>query len=157
MLHEDTNEVIAHSIHEEYVRNQKAKGDTAEKNPALVSWEELPEHLKESNRDQALHIVEKLKAIGCEVVVLKDREAGKFEFTLEEVELLAKMEHERWMEERLVSGWKYAPGPKDVKKKTSPWLVTYEELPEEQKEKDRDAVRGIPKFLAEVGFEIERV
>lgn len=147
-------EVIAQAIHAEYVRNQKAKGETTETNSTLVSWEELPEHVKESNRAQALHIAEKLKAIGCDITKLEDREVGKFEFTREEIEQLARMEHERWVEERLANGW--TVGPKDIDKKTTLWLVSYEELPEEEKEKDRQTVREIAKFLAKVGLAVRR-
>lgn len=148
-------EVIAQAIHAEYVRNQKAKGETTETNSTLVSWEKLPEHLKESNRAQALHIAEKLKAIGCGITELGDGELGEFEFTREEIELLARMEHERWVEERLANGW--TVGPKDIDKKTTPWLlVPYEELPDEEQEKDRESVRGIPKFLAKIGVAVRR-
>lgn len=157
MLQSEKLEIIAQAIHEEYVENQTAKGETAATNPALVDWVELPEDFKESNRNQARHVVEKLKAIGCDIEPVSDQGGELFQFTPDEVETLARMEHERWTEERLAAGWKYAPGPKDIKKKTSPWLVPYEELPEEQREKDRGAVRGIPKFLAKIGFEIERV
>ena len=149
-------EIIAQAIHAEYVRTQKAKGETTKINPALVSWEELPEHIKESNRAQALHIAEKLKAIGCEVIGSEDREAGEFEFRPEEVEQLAQMEHDRWVQERLANGWTFTAGPKDIDKKTSPWLVSYEELPEDVKELDRETVRKIPEFLAKVGLEVRR-
>jgi hypothetical protein len=148
-------EVIAQAIHAEYVRNQKAKGETTETNSRLVSWEELPEHVKESNRAQALHIAEKLKAIGCGIIELGNAELREFEFTREEIEQLARIEHERWVEERLANGW--TVGPKDVDKKTTPWLlVPYEELPDEEQEKDRESVRGIPKFLAKVGLAVRR-
>jgi len=148
-------EVIAQAIHAEYVRSQKAKGETTETNSSLVSWEELPEHVKESNRAQALHIAEKLKAIGCGITELGNRELGVFEFTLEEIEQLARMERERWVEERLANGW--TVGPKDIDKKTTPWLIVpYEDLPEEEQEKDRESVRGIPRFLAKVGLAVRR-
>ena len=148
-------EVIAQAIHAEYVRNQKAKGETTETNSTLVSWEKLPEHLKESNRAQALHIAEKLKAIGCGITELGDGELGEFEFTREQIELSARLEHLRWVEERLANGW--TVGPKDIDKKTTPWLVPYEDLPDEEQEKDREAVRGIPKILAKVGLKIRRL
>ena len=147
-------EVIARAIHAEYVRNQKAKGEITETNSTLVSWEKLPEHVKESNRAQALHIAEKLKAIGCGITDLGDGGLGEFEFKREEIELLAWMEHERWVEERLANGW--TVGPKDIDKKTTPWLVPYEELPKEEQEKDRQTVREIPKFLAKVGLAVRR-
>ena len=147
-------EVIAQAIHAEYVRSQKAKGDTTETNPSLVSWEELPEHIKKSNRAQALHIAEKLKAIGCGIKELGDGEMVEFEFTHEEIEQLARMEHERWVVERLADGW--TVGPKDVNKKTNPWLLPYGKLPPEEQEKDRESVGGIPKFLAKVGLVVRR-
>ncbi|TET86779.1 MAG: hypothetical protein E3J46_07370 [Desulfobacteraceae bacterium] len=148
-------EVIAQAIHAEYVRNQKAKGETTETNSTLVGWEKLPGHVKESNRAQALHIAEKLKAIGCGTTELGDGEPGGFEFTREEIELLAPMEHERWVGERLANGW--TVGPKDIDTKTTPGLVPYEELPDEEQEKDREAVIGIPKILAKVGLKIGRL
>jgi len=147
-------EVIAQAIHAEYVRNQKAKGETTETNSTLISWEKLPEHIKESNRAQALHIAEKLKIIGCGIKELGDGELRELEFTREEIELLARLEHERWVEERLANGW--TVGPKDIDKKTTPWLVPYEELPDEEQEKDRQTVREIPKFLAKGGLAVRR-
>ena len=86
---------------------------------------------------------------------MHDRELGEFEFTREEIEQLARMEHERWMEERLANGW--TVGPKDIDKKTTPWLlVSYEELPDEEQEKDRESVRGIPEFLVKVRLAVRR-
>jgi len=148
-------EDLARVIHEKYLRDQAARGETTGTNPALVDWEELSEHLKESNRSQALHIVEKLMAIGCDIAEMDDGNRAGFEFTPQEIERLARMEHERWVEERLANGW--TNGPKDIDRKTHPLLrASYEELPEEEREKDRDAVRGIPEFLAEVGLKVKR-
>jgi len=148
-------EVLARTIHEEYVRNQTARGETRLTNATLVDWEELPEHLRESNRSQALHMIEKVKAIGCDIGELDDGDVAGFEFTAQEIERLARTEHERWVQERLADGW--TVGPKDIENRTTPRLLaSYDELPEEEREKDRDAVRGIPKFLAEVGLKIKR-
>ena len=151
------NETIARAIHEDYVLNQEKAGKTPKTNPSMVPWQELPEGLKESNRRQADHIGVKLKAVGCEIAPLNDWDAELFEFTPEEIELLAEMEHERWDEERKLEGWAYAPVPKDITKKTSPYLVPYNQLPDDIKEYDRNAVRGIPAFLARAGFRIYRV
>jgi hypothetical protein len=57
--------------------------------------------------------------------------------------------------ERLRDGWRRGP-EKDVEKKISPYLVGWDELPENVKEWDRNTVRAIPRFLAEVGLEIRR-
>ncbi|MEW5901432.1 MAG: hypothetical protein AB1715_08240 [Acidobacteriota bacterium] len=65
-------------------------------------------------------------AVGCSVAPLADWDAGQFQFTPAEVELMAKMEHERWMAERLRSDWKSLPGAKDIEKKTGPHVVPWE-------------------------------
>jgi len=44
--------------------------------------------------------------------------------------------HENWMREKLDAGWTYGP-VKNVDAKTHPCLVPYNELPEEQQNKDR--------------------
>lgn len=151
-----TYEILARDIHEDYVCHQKKAGETSKTNHSMVDWELLPEDLKESNRHQAAHIEVKLKAIGCEIQPLTDWESASFKFLPEEVELLAEMEHERWCEERRERRWSYAPGPKNLKKKTSPHLVPWKELSEEIKEYDRNMVRGLPSFLATAGFQIYR-
>ena len=152
-----THEVLARVIHEEYRRYQTEKEDTPETNPALVPWEKLPETLKDSNRRQADYLGVKLREIGCYIVPMIDWNAEPVKFTPDEIELMAKMEHNDWVEERQQDGWKYAPGPKDIKRKKSPFLVPWEELPEEEKEKDRNPVRQMPNFLAKAGFQIYRI
>lgn len=151
-----TYEVLARAIHEEYVRAQEEEGQTPESNPAMVPWDELTETLKESNRSQASHIGVKLKAVGCGIVPWVDWEAESLEFTPEEIEFLSKMEHGRWVEERRRSGWTYAAGTKDVERKTSPYMVSWDQLEEEVKEWDRVVVRGLPALLARADLQIVR-
>jgi voltage-gated potassium channel Kch len=155
-------EILARAIHEDYVRRQTASGATLETNPSIVPWDDLPESLKESNRQQADHIETKLAAIGCGVQALTDWRFAAFEGLPDEVravfdvERLARMEHERWREERQRQGWAYAPGPKALEARTSPYLVPWADLPEEIRDHDRNAVRGLPTFLAQAGFQICR-
>jgi hypothetical protein len=151
-----THEILAQAIHEEYLQDQLAKGETQKSNPSLVSWDELPETLKDSNRRQAGLLGVKLNKIGCYIVPMTDWNAEPIEFDSEEIEKMAVMEHEDWVEERKRDGWEYTPGQKDIKKKKSPFLVPWEELPEEEKEKDRNPVRKMPDFLAKAGFQIYR-
>ena len=74
-----------------------------------------------------------------------------------EVERFERMEQERLMAERLLEGWKHAPRPKDLVRRTSPELVSWDELGEDQKRKDRDAVRDLPPFLAKARFRVYRL
>jgi len=152
-----THEILAHAIHEDYVQRQSELGHTLERNPSLVPWDELPDELKESNRKQADHICVKLQAIGYGVAPLTDWDAEQLHFSTEEIELMAQMEHQRFVEERLCAGWTYAAGAKDMERKTSPILVPWNELTESEKEEDRDAVRGLPRFLARAGLQVYRL
>ncbi len=148
-------EIIAHAIHEDYVRNEEAKGKTPESNPSMVPWGVLPEGLKESNRRQADHLSTRLKTFGYAIVSLTDWDMDSFEFAPEEVEGMARMEHDRWCDEKREAGYRHAPGPKTDT--THPDLVSYDDLSEEAREKDRNMVRGLPRFLARAGFQVKRM
>ncbi len=155
-----TYEILARAIHENYVRYEKEKGFTPETNPSMVPWDELPERLKESNRRAADHIRVKLEAIGCDIAITNDWDVPLFEFSEEEVELMAEMEHESWVAEKLSKGWKYGP-TRDDEAKTHPCLVPWNQLISDERykdepDKDRDLVRGIPAFLAKARFQIYR-
>ena len=150
-------ETLARAMHEEYRRSRVGEAAEPARNPSLAPWEDLPETLKESNRDQAGHIGEKLTALGYDLAPLDGWEDPPFVFPPEEVEVLGEMEHQRWVDERRRGGWRSAPGDKDVERKTSPYLVPWDELPEAVKEDDRIFVRRLPAFLAEVGYRIVRM
>jgi RyR domain len=157
LLAPETIEVLARAMHENYVREQQAKGDGLGFNPSLVPWGEADESIKTSNRRFAEGIAEKLEATGC---ALRPTHAGgspqSFRFTDREVEELARIEHERWVADLLRDGWH--PGPvKDPAKKEHPLLVPWSELSKDDRDKDRDAVRNLPSMLLHAGFEIERV
>jgi ppGpp synthetase/RelA/SpoT-type nucleotidyltranferase/putative lipoic acid-binding regulatory protein len=149
----DVREIIAKAIHEEY-RHILAKKLSTEK-PSLKEWAELSEELKESNREQADHIFEKLRQIGCTVHKVTDRKVALMTFTKEEVEIMAEMEHARWNVERLLAGWRWGE-KKDVNKKINPYIISWSKLPEDVKNYDRETVRKIPEFLAKIGLEIRR-
>lgn len=152
-----TYEILARATHEEYVGAQEQEGKLPDTNPAMVPWDELPETLKESNRDQSSHIGTKLRAIDCAIIPWADWDAASFQFTEAEIELLAEMEHERWDTERRREGWSYTQGPKDIDKKRSPYLVSWDELSEEVKGWDRVTIRGIPAFLARAELQVVRL
>ncbi|HLP46571.1 MAG TPA: RyR domain-containing protein [Candidatus Kapabacteria bacterium] len=151
-----THEMLARNIHDEYVKERLSEGETERINPFLISWDNLPDHIKESNRRQADNIGYKLHAIGCYIIPKYNWNTAPVEFTPGEIEMMAKIEHNLWMEERLKDGWKFAQGLKNTRKKTSPFLIPWTQLPEEEKEKDRDTVRKIPAYLSKAGFQIYR-
>jgi RyR domain len=152
-----TIETLARAMHENYVREQRAKGDGLDSNPSLVPWEEADESLKVSNRRFAEGIGEKLEAAGCALRPTSRGESSQpFRFTDPEVEELARIEHERWMSDLLRDGWRWGT-VKDAATKEHPLLVPWSELSEDDRDKDRDAVRSLPGVLMRAGFEIQRV
>jgi hypothetical protein len=141
-------EPIAQAIHERWRSEQIAAG-----NPA-PSWEELDESRKESSRDNARDIPAKLRMVACDIAPQRERGAQDFTFTDEEVETLGAAEHARWIRERIADGW--TAGDKDATRKTTPYLVPFEELPDNIAEYDRIFVREIPRLLASVGLHVVR-
>ena len=154
-------EVLARAKHEEYLRAEARRGRTRPPldDASLRPWSELPASLKESNRRFADGISKKLQDANCILVpapLVDPRDPG-FAFTDAEVEPLAKKEHDRWMADLIRDGWRYHEGPKDPERKLHPLLVPWEQLSEDDKNRDRDPVREVPAMLAEAGFRIIRV
>lgn len=149
------HEMLARSVHEDYVRQQRGLGRSEEENKILVPWDELPENVKDSNRRYADHISIKLQAANCYLAPLQDWDALEFQFTAPEVETMAEMEHERWVRERRREDWAYGE-ERDDNRKVHPSLVLWENLPEGEKEKNREFIRDLPRILARSGFQIQR-
>jgi hypothetical protein len=145
-------EPFAIALHNRWRNLPREEGETA------PTWEELDESRKESSRAQARDIKVKVQHIGCTVELLHEWEAPDFEFTPEEVDELAEDEHERWNLERENAGWRqvYGDTKADPDKKTTPYMVAFNELPPKIAEYDRLFVREIPKLLASAGLQIKR-
>jgi ryanodine receptor 2 len=71
------------------------------------------------------------------------------------VEEMAKNVHEVWAETRIKQGWTYGKQRND-ELKTHPCLVAYEELPESEKEYDRNTSIETLKLIVKLGFSISK-
>lgn len=71
------------------------------------------------------------------------------------VEKIAKNVHEVWAQSRMEQGWTYGEERND-ELKHHPCLVPYEELPEIEKDYDRDTALGTLKLICKFGFKITR-
>lgn len=151
-----THELVARSIHEEYLELRRKAGDTPATNPSLRPWDELPRRLKESNLRQVEHIWRILNQIGCTIGFATSAREPVFSFTDKEIEFLAEKEHELWVDERLRKGWVYGK-VRDDQQKIHDCIIPWEQLPEDQREKDRNAVRALPTVLAKVYLKIIRL
>jgi ppGpp synthetase/RelA/SpoT-type nucleotidyltranferase len=132
----DVSDRLAQAIHARY--------DAGRATP----WSELTDDLRASNQAQADDIPVKLARIGCALQPIGAAPAA--EFTAADVEILAGAEHGRWNAERIAAGWSL--GQHNPERRTSPYLVSWADLPEEIRELDRAAVRSIPELLAGVGL-----
>jgi len=170
-------EHLAKAAHEVYCDEQTALGwkygphrnEATKENPSMVEFDQLPEDEKEQNRGQVRDIPSKLAYAGCYMVPARGGEPA-FAFPDDVLEELASMEHTRWMRQKTTDEWRYGPEtdkPRKLHKCLLPWrkgdLSPYagfaehlgtEELPEEEKEKDRTAVREIAAILNHAGYTI---
>jgi ryanodine receptor 2 len=71
-------------------------------------------------------------------------------------EQLAENSHDIWAALRFDQGWTLGPSRDDAHKK-HPCLVPYDELPESEKEYDRNAAIQTLKAIIALGYQIERV
>ena len=70
-------------------------------------------------------------------------------------EILAENVHDVWAEGRIKAGWTYGEKRDDDKKQT-PCLVPYGDLPESEKEYDRNTAYGTLKLLVALGYKITK-
>ena len=70
-------------------------------------------------------------------------------------ERIAENVHEVWAKARIDEGWTYGEKRGDIHKK-HPCLVPYDELPEEEKEYDRNTAMNTIKMVEKLGFRIEK-
>ncbi len=140
-------EMMAIAVHARYNEHQ------LEANPGepllYPNFSDLPDDLKYSNMRQAQGIFDRLLRVGYTLGPIGRKDALT-ELPEELVEVLARIEHEDWVAERKSSGWRL--GSRDAEKRTTPYLVAYDELPEDVKELDRDAVRNIPALAERIGM-----
>ena len=145
--------------------------DPALTSPVLVPYSDLPEELREQDRQLASNIPRILSAAGYTVRPARSGDRPP-EFPEDVVELLAEREHERWLWAKLSSGWCHGFA-RDVKTRRHPDMVpwrklTFEEcharygehaqcvgdgeVPEGEKQKDRRIVRMFPGSLIAAGY-----
>jgi hypothetical protein len=170
-------ERMARAAHAVYCAEQTKLGwkygprwnEATKENSSLVDYDLLPEDEKDQNRSQVRDIPGKLAYAGCYMVPARSGEPP-FVFPDDVLEELASMEHTRWMRQKVRDGCRYSPETDKARKLHKcllPWrredLTPYAgfaeqlgdgELPEEEKEKDRTAVRKIATILAQAGYTI---
>lgn len=135
---------VARHLHNNYRRHQsgrKSRGD-----PAMAPWDQLLPGLRDSNVAQANDIPNKLALIGKRLAPGGER----LDLSKDQIELLAEVEHGRWNVERLSAGWEI--GQRDIGRSVAPDLKPWDELSDEVRGYDREAVLSMDVALEEVGY-----
>jgi hypothetical protein len=151
------HEILAKAVHEDYLKQRLAEGLELGQKRSMVHWDDLPDDLRESNRRQVDHIRLKLLAVGYSIAPLSDWDASSYQFSSSEIETMAQLEHDYWVQERERKGWRFVAGPEDSKNKTHPDLLPWNQLSENAKEKDRQPAINLPKMLARAGFQVYKL
>jgi len=126
--------------------------------PALVDYSQLSDNLKEQNRGVARDLPGKLEVLG--LVLRQDAPTGapvvRVEASDPRLESLAIREHDRWVARKIKTGWLFGD-PRDDVLKLHPCIRPWEELPDNEKEKDRMMVREIPDIVVAAGMTLARL
>ena len=148
---DDEVDALAKAFHE--ANRALATGQSRSNLP----WEELDESYREANRRLVAHIPAKLASAGYDVdrwlSSARDNRLPHIEGFAADADTrtaLAALEHDRWMTERRLSGWRYAP-ERDNTRRHHPHLVPFEDLPADVQAFDFASVDQLAAILARVG------
>ena len=136
----DERDRIARSIHARFLAVWREK--RAGVRESLPEWDDLPLTYRQANRRAADHIPAKLTSAGCIVphgnIILSPHVAQIADSPL--LEVLSELEHDAWMNDRRLDGWRSGPF-RDDRLRVHDLLVPYSQLLDETKELDRDQIR----------------
>lgn len=121
--------------------------------PIVVSIEHFIDAWEDSNK----YMVEiKCKDMKQKAYAPHPMYLGDIELTpqLEQLrEAIAENAHEVWAAGRIKEGWTYGP-KRDDKKKTHPDLIPYSELPDSEKQYDRETAMNTIKLVIKLGYDL---
>lgn len=147
---DDQVDALARAFHN--ANRALATGESRSNRP----WEQLDEGYREANRRLVAHIPAKLASTGFDVdawlASTSDARLPQIKAFAADPEVrtaLAALEHDRWMTERRLSGWRYAPH-RDNTRRHHPNLVPFEDLPAEVQAFDFASIDQLAAILGKV-------
>jgi class 3 adenylate cyclase len=149
-------EELAMAAHALYCEQLIRGGVTPGQAPSIRPWAELSEDFRHANRVQVADIPNKLYELGYELAPSHGFAPSEIKITSHQLEELAIREHDRWLAERTRQGWSYGP-VRDNARKQHPCLIPWADLPEGEKQKDRDTVINLPELIEKAGFRVRKI
>jgi voltage-gated potassium channel Kch len=142
-------DVAARAFCEAYRASLSAAERDDPENLSAFAWDRLDETYRQANRDAVAHIAAKLASAGIAAERWRGVEGLPRLIETErlfhghsDLEQLARLEHERWMAQRRMDGWRSTDAAsKDEARRLHPSLQGYDGLTEPVKEYDRVFVR----------------
>jgi RyR domain len=142
---------MAIALHAHYLAAAKSLG--VHSTAAIEAWDYLPENLRNANRSSVEHAPILLAAAGYRMLAKPGIQSALPSDA--DLELMAKVEHRRWMADRIERGWRFAQ-TRDDSLMLHPDLIPYDALTENGKQKDRNAVRTLSSIMKNQGIAIVR-
>jgi hypothetical protein len=132
----------ARAAHAAYLTQRKAAGKFDPNDESMRPWYKLPARTRNENRELIANSEFKLRALraaGIEFESSTVQPEKAEQPTAAEIKALAELEHNRWMANKLMHGFRYAPVT-DKPARRHALLVPYSSLTEEAKKQDRSIV-----------------
>jgi hypothetical protein len=152
-----TNETLARAMHEEVLFQAADKRDMGPYGNAAVPWEELPKRFQNAFRRHADHVCAMLAEVGCYVHPLTSWQAEAFTFFPEEIETMARMEHEHRVMESVRGDGAYFPSNGRTIITNTDFLGSWKACPPDLVRRYKEIVSELPAFLVAADFEIARI
>lgn len=137
-------EVFARTLHSDFQTNMK-RGERQ-------NWHQLAEDAREQFLVQSQFLLSMLHIAGYNVANANDDDKPHA-FSPDVLDLLARLEHDRWSRERIDAGWRFAERT-DVQNRRTPYLLPWSGMQEQIRQYDREAVRRLPDLLLKTGYAI---
>ncbi|HTW91427.1 MAG TPA: RyR domain-containing protein, partial [bacterium] len=157
----DSIEALAQAWHEAWCKCKRDMGytpgpddDEKKTNHLLKPYADLTEDEKEANRTTARVLPAKLLDVGLELTRKSAKKHLRL-FTPRELKKLARLEHDRWLREKLVSGFTWA---KDTERELRLHrdVTRFSKVPKQDQKLDYETTKTLPQKLWDLGYVLAR-
>lgn len=136
---------LARALHEDYLERRKNVSADHRLYTSLQQWNDLSEPDRKSSRLQADHLAAKLRAVRCRYVE-ETSTARPLQLNDVEATAIARMEHERWLANKIFEGWRR--GLERIEgARVNPFSVPWEELDQDERAAQIAAIKRLPELL----------
>lgn len=160
---EERVEEIAKRLHEHFCKLKEVYYKNKYDVIFRMSWEELPDNVKDRIRDSARRMPKKFAEINCSYIPFygednkpEDHPSIVKEFDCNDIQKLAEIEHKTWITELINNGWRYGECIERDKKLT-PNVVPWDYSDRDVRRAVRDYIIDIPKIMLDNGIFIYKL